>query len=204
MATFGASYFRTAYRDYTAQNPPRKLEFYRRLLEKHVSGGRILDLGCAFGNFLWRLGPQWRCYGVDLSREALRIAPCTTVVASAEKQPFEAVWDAVTAFDCLEHVPDLNAVEREFSRLKSGTVLVMVVPVYDGPLGWLVRLLDKDTTHVHKHSRQWWLDWVGRQFAVQEWQGIFRYLLFGYYLHWPTGWFRFMAPAIAIVARKGV
>jgi SAM-dependent methyltransferase len=198
--TFDAAYFETAYRDYVAQNPDRKLEFYRVLLNR--AGGRILDLGCAFGGFLRGLGPAWDRHGIDVSAYALSSAPGWVAVASAEEQPFPGEWDAITAFDCLEHVSDLDAVTRHFSQLKPGAQFVMVVPVYDGPLGWLVHLLDRDRTHIHKHSRQWWLRWVGQYLQVESWQGIFRYLLGGYYIHWPTRWFRFAAPAIVIVARK--
>jgi SAM-dependent methyltransferase len=198
--TFDATYFETAYRNYAAQNPDRKLGFYRSLLDP--TGGRILDLGCAFGGFLRGLGAQWDRYGLDVSAYALRNAAGKITVASAETQPFNGEWDAITAFDCLEHVPDLDAVARHFTQLKPSAQFVMVVPVYDGPLGWLVRLLDRDETHIHKRSRQWWLDWVGQHLQVESWQGIFRYLVGGYYIHWPTRWFRFAAPAIVVVARK--
>jgi SAM-dependent methyltransferase len=200
--TFDSAYFETAYRNYAAQNPDRKLEFYRSLLDRR--GGRILDLGCAFGGFLRGLGTQWDRYGLDLSTYALSSAPGRVAVVSAEEQPFSGKWDAVTAFDCLEHVPNLEAVARHFAQLKLGGQVVIVVPVYDGPLGWLVRLLDRDDTHVHKHGRRWWLDWVSQHLQVESWQGIFRYLLGGYYIHWPTRWFRFAAPAIVIVARRKV
>ena len=201
---FDAEYFTTVYRDYSAQNPPRKLRFYRNLLNRYAPGGRILDMGCAFGSFLRSLGCQWDRHGIDLSEHALRSAPGCVAVASAEAPPFVGPWDALTAFDVLEHVPDLDAVERYLDTLQPGGAFMMVVPVYDGPLGWLVHLLDRDRTHIHKRSREWWLQWAGNRLEVAEWQGIFRYLLGGYYIHWPTRWFRSVAPAILIVARKVV
>ena len=203
MVTFDAAYFSTVYRNYAAQNPQRKLRFYRRLLDQHP-GGRILDMGCAFGAFLWTLGAQWTRYGIDMSAHALRSAPMRVAVASADALPFTGEFDAITAFDTLEHVPNLDAVGRFIATLKPGGIFVMVVPVYDGPLGWLVRLLDHDETHIHKQSRKWWLEWVGNHLDVKSWQGIFRYLVGTYYVHWPTRWFRSIAPAIVIVARKAV
>jgi hypothetical protein len=80
---------------------------------------------------------------------------------------------------------------------------VFVVPVYDGPLGPVVRMLDGDPTHVHKESRDFWLDWAGERFVIQEWCGVFRYLLpRGPYINWPTQALRRIAPAIAVVVRN--
>jgi SAM-dependent methyltransferase len=205
-ASFDADYFVTAYQDYGAQNPPRKLEFYRSLLDQYApDGGRVLDLGCAFGLFLDTLGPQWQRYGVDASTKATLTAKYVAKArtGSAECPPFPGPWEAITAFDTLEHVADLDAVGQYLSTtLKPGGVCLIVVPVYDGPLGWLVRLLDHDPTHVHKESRDWWVNWISRHLEVVEWRGIFRRMVGGYYIHWPTRALRCIAPAIMIVARR--
>jgi hypothetical protein len=87
--------------------------------------------------------------------------------------------------------------------LRPGGILLIVVPVYDGPLGPLVTLFDRDPSHVLKESRQYWLSCLSRHFEIIEWQGAFRKLLWGTrYMHLPTTSFRQIAPAIAIVARK--
>jgi hypothetical protein len=47
---FDRDYFERNYRAYDRQNPARKLEFYRRLVEQHAPAGRkprLLDMGCA-------------------------------------------------------------------------------------------------------------------------------------------------------------
>ena len=80
---------------------------------------------------------------------------------------------------------------------------VFTVPVYDGLSGPMVRLLDRDATHLHKWPRRRWLDWAESHFSVIEWKGIFRYLLpGGYYLHLVVQGLRRHAPAIIVVARK--
>jgi hypothetical protein len=88
--------------------------------------------------------------------------------------------------------------------LAVGGIFLFVVPVYDGPLGPVVRLLDKDPTHVHQKSRAFWLGWASRRFTVLDWWGLTRYLLpGGLYVNWPSRLARRVSPAIAVVARKG-
>jgi SAM-dependent methyltransferase len=208
---FEQAYFESVYRDYTVQNPKRKLRFYRSLVERHLGsreGLQILDVGCAFGLFLESLGPRYRRFGMDASRYAVtsyrkRVPDARAVVADAARPPFAGSFDAVVAFDVLEHVPDVeSALAFVRGALAADGVFVFVVPVYDGPLGPVIRLLDRDPTHVHKRSREWWLDLVGRDFEVVAWTGILRYTVAPeVYLHWPGEWMRGFAPAIAVVAR---
>ena len=52
---FEQEYYASVYPDYARQNPPRKLQFYRELVERVAplrAPMRILDIGCAFGAFL--------------------------------------------------------------------------------------------------------------------------------------------------------
>ena len=185
---YDARYFEENYRSYELQNPPRKLAFYRGLLERTLGGGRaprILEVGCAFGRFLSALDPGWQHFGIDVSEFA--IGACRQVlpdarlaVASGAAIPFAGEFDAIVAFDVLEHIAALDRVRDSLhSKLAPGGYLIFVVPVYDGPTGPLIRLLDRDATHVHKRSRRFWLEWVGAGLQVVEWWGIYRYLLPG-------------------------
>ncbi|MFM1919800.1 MAG: hypothetical protein RLZZ303_1434 [Candidatus Hydrogenedentota bacterium] len=208
--TFNAAYFEANYRDYARQNPARKLEFYRALLDKAApAGGKLLEMGCAFGSFLSGCGQRWQPHGFDPSLAALlqarKARPGARLwVGSAEHLPCAEYFDAVTAFDVIEHVPDLEAVRREVVRvLAPGGVFLFVVPVYDGPTGPVIHLLDRDPTHVHKQGRDFWLSWAGEAFVLERWLGVYRYLLpGGYYAHVPTERMRRATPAIAVVARK--
>jgi SAM-dependent methyltransferase len=123
--------------------------------------------------------------------------------ADASRAPFHAQFDGIVAFDVLEHVPALDEAARYVvESLRPDGVFVFVVPVYDGPLGPVIRLLDRDPTHVHKRSRQWWMEWASRSFEVVSWTGILRYLVLpSYYLHVPSRAIRNFAPAIAVVAK---
>ena len=210
---FEREYYEAHYRDYARQNPPRKLRFYRRLAERAAAGNptpRILDVGCAFGAFLSALDPGWRRFGADVSqfatdRAALEVPGAAFARADFDSIPFPGTFDIITAFDVIEHVPSLDAVATSVrSRLSEGGHLIFVVPVYDGPTGPIVHLLDKDETHLHKNSRDFWLAWVRKNFALLDWWGIYRYLVPGLgYVHLPTRAWRRFTPAIAVLARKG-
>jgi SAM-dependent methyltransferase len=213
MGRFERKYFDEAYRNYAAQNPPRKLRFYRELAALGARGAgprRILDLGCAFGTFLASLGPAWSRFGIDVSAYAVeeasrRVPDACFAVAHAGEIPFEGPFDVVTAFDVLEHIADLQgALQALLRSLAPGGALVLVVPVYDGPTGPLIRRLDSDETHLHKESRRFWIDWVGGSgLQLEDWWGVYRYLLpGGFYPHWPTRALRRWTPAIAMIARK--
>ena len=208
---FSSEYFATNYRNYVRQNPPAKMDFYRELVEKHLTAPadpRVLDLGCAFGRFLGFLPERWRRFGIDISEfavsQASRSSPAVRfAVASASAVPFAGPFDTVVAFDVIEHVPDLEGVAAFINRgLAPDGTFIFVVPVYDGPLGGVVRALDKDPTHVHKQSREFWLEWAGRHFEILEWTGVFRYLLpVGPYINWPVKALRRISPAIAVVVK---
>lgn len=209
---FDESYYRAAYRDYSRQNPLRKLRFYHRLLAAHLGSQcpiSVLDVGCAFGSFLEALPRDWERYGIDASEYAIeqgrvRVPGVSLAAATLETTPFRGPFDAVTSLDVIEHIADLDGVARiVHGLLKPGGVFVFVVPVYDGPLGWLVRRLDRDPTHIHKISRDFWLEWAARTFEVVEWLGTYRYLApLGGYVHFASRRLRSLSPAIAVAAKR--
>ncbi len=210
---FDERYFETYYRDYAAQNPPRRMRFYAQTVERHLPPGaprRIHDIGCAFGRFLGSLDERWEIFGTDVSEFAIAKAAqeiprgVFKVASAVAGKVFDKPFGVVTTFDVIEHVPNPDAVARSaIEQLADGGCFVFVVPVYDGVTGPVIRLLDRDPTHIHKWPRQRWLDWAASHFSVVEWKGILRYLLpGGYYLHLVTRAFRRHTPAIIVVARK--
>ena len=216
---YGEAYYAETYRDYFSQNPMHKLEFYRSIAEKHMPDRvpiRVLDVGCGLGGFLACLRKsdpersKLLLTGVDVSEFAIATNASTYPDENFEVRSAEDLagigptFEIVTAFDVLEHLdhPD-KAAQAISERLTPDGTLVLVVPVYDGPLGPIVKLLDKDESHVQRRSRHWWLDWVTIHFATTGWLGIFRTLTpWGHYIHLPTRAFRQLAPAILITARK--
>jgi SAM-dependent methyltransferase len=210
-----SDYFGDNYRDYERQNPRRKLDHYLDAIATRLPDGRVdlLDLGCGLGAFLAHTAerfPQWGLSGTDVNPAAVeatqaRISNADIRMAGADADPHPpGSFDVITAWDVIEHVPHLDKVASSVrAMLRPGGLFVFVVPVYDGPLGKLVRLLDKDPTHVHKVSRSTWLDWASSRFEIREWHGIFRYLMAGrWYVHVSTTAFRGQASAILVVGAK--
>jgi 2-polyprenyl-3-methyl-5-hydroxy-6-metoxy-1,4-benzoquinol methylase len=80
----------------------------RELLTATGNGGRILDIGCWNGEFLAMLQPDWECYGVEIHAEAARLAADRGIQMIAKTlyqiEGFDEAFDAVTAFDVIEHV----------------------------------------------------------------------------------------------------
>lgn len=210
----GKQYFDLAYRNYELQNPPRKLDYYLAQIEARVPEGSkdILDIGCGLGSFLERADrahPDWTLAGSDIDVQGvtttqLRVPRATVHRASAEDDPFpQASFDIITAWDVIEHVPDLGAVASAVTRmLRPRGLFMFVVPVYDGVTGPLIRWLDKDPTHIHKQSRAEWVAWASRHFSDVDWHGVVRYLVGRSYLHVPTSRFRGQTPAIMVAARN--
>jgi SAM-dependent methyltransferase len=211
--TSGEDYYRENYSDYERQSSRRKLDFYMQLLRRRVpAGARLHEVGVGEGHFLARATAEYVCSGSEINpyglREARRRAPEATLYeGSFERIPVDPPPDVVVAWDVLEHIADLDsALDCIRARLAEGGSLAGVVPVYDGPLGWLVRRLDHDPTHLWKWSRHEWADRLRRQrFEIVESGGIIRRLLMKrWYLHAtrPTPILRRVGSAFWFVARK--
>lgn len=130
-AVYGAGYFEgvghaAGYDDYAALEAALRRNFARRLraLGRPPAGGRLLDLGPAYGYAVdeaRRLG--WRALGLELSPAAARRArgvtgPGGIAVGDAQRAPFaDAAFDAVTLWDVLEHLPAPHAAMAEVARL---------------------------------------------------------------------------------------
>lgn len=113
------------YDDYGALEAGLRRTFARRLetLRPPRAGARLLDVGAAFGFAVRAAGDAgWRAAGVELSHAAARraqaAAPGRVARASALRTPFpDACFDAVTAWDVIEHLPDPHAAAAELARL---------------------------------------------------------------------------------------
>jgi SAM-dependent methyltransferase len=209
----GEEYYRQNYRSYDRQNPDYKLAYYRSRIEQHRDRALprcLYDIGCGPGNFLASLEPGWTAFGSDINSFAVERARAKVadgrfaLGAGAVSQLFDEAFPVITAFDVLEHVPEIEAAGRTIGdQLLPGGLFLFVVPVYDGLSGPVIRLLDRDPTHVHKRERGFWLDWASRHFRLLSWEGVTRYLLpGGYYLHHVTSSMRNHTPAICVACRS--
>ena len=108
----------------------------RRWVERSVSSGRLLDIGCGCGHFLAVLNSRrWSAQGIDISPLAVRRARQRFNVR-CEARPFAELpdswrgcFDAVTMWDVIEHVPDpFAALSCAASMLRPGGSLFLSTP----------------------------------------------------------------------------
>jgi len=189
----------------------RKYRTYLSLLRRFLSNGSVLEIGCGYGGFLTVSSTSYQVTGIDVSGHALtrirnssHTPGCNLVCASGEALPFSKKFDAIVAFDCLEHLAKPDKCLKEINRLQNvGGILMIVVPVYDTFVGKIVGLLDDDTTHLHKRSRYFWIECMKTAgYTAVILRGAWRYLLLRrLYINFTSPIWK-ASPALLIVARK--
>jgi len=136
-AYYRASGGSIGFSDYDSLEPARRRMFGRHLdrIEGRLGGrrGRLLDVGCATGDFLKVARERgWEVLGADPSAararvEALGIPLVGETVLDADVEP--GSLDAVTFWDVLEHTVDpVRDLERARTLLRPGGVLAATVP----------------------------------------------------------------------------
>ena len=109
------------------------------LVQQFVDKGRILDVGCADGKFLWALDPEkWDRTGVEFAEQTVRLVndkiPDLTLIEGdlfSDKLP-ENSFDVITFWHVLEHLPRPRAVlERTHKLLRPGGWLFISLPNFD-------------------------------------------------------------------------
>jgi 2-polyprenyl-3-methyl-5-hydroxy-6-metoxy-1,4-benzoquinol methylase len=123
------------FRDYASLEPARRRMYGRHLMkiESEIGTGRILDVGCATGDFLRVARDRgWKVFGADPSAaraqvEAAGIPLVGSTIDDADIEP--ASLDAVTFWDVLEHVADpVAGLDRARTLLRPGGVIALTVP----------------------------------------------------------------------------
>ena len=111
--------------------------FKKRLdqIENYLKGGKLLDVGCAYGFFLELAKKNgWQVQGTEISEAAYMYAKNKLKLPVLNKALEEAEfknesYDVVTLFDVIEHLPSPNAAIKEIRRiLKPNGLLVITTP----------------------------------------------------------------------------
>jgi SAM-dependent methyltransferase len=109
----------------------------RRKFVSSIKGeGKLLDLGCATGNFMraMQISPDWELFGVEINEHAAKIARQEFLLnvfhGELEQANFpNDYFDVVTLWDVLEHLPDPQFTLSEIYRvLKKDGVLILRIP----------------------------------------------------------------------------
>lgn len=139
-AIYDRNYYRgghgsVGFSDYGALTPARRRMFGRHLdrIERLVRPGRVLDVGCATGDFLLVARERgWDTLGVDPSpaREQAMAAGVRMVgrtIDDADVAPHSI--DLITFWDVLEHLPDpVASLRRARELLTPGGLVAATVP----------------------------------------------------------------------------
>lgn len=135
---YGESYYESwGMRDDESVYEMKKRTFSLRLrgLERIISPGRILDVGCATGFFLEAaMGRGWDAYGLEINPFALKVARerfgSRIVEGAIEQAHFDnAHFDTIAMSDVLEHMPDpLLTLRRANELLKPGGLIAITTP----------------------------------------------------------------------------
>lgn len=105
-----------------------------RSVRKYRKQGRLLDLGCGAGNFLWEMKKRgFEVYGIDPSSQACKLARerlKNIFNAELEEHHFpDNYFDVITVWHVFEHLPNPSITLKEIHRiLKKDGILILETP----------------------------------------------------------------------------
>jgi O-antigen biosynthesis protein len=142
LSVYGDGYYGNAgadygYQDYayTAEHGVAWAAALVRLLRP--AGGRVLDIGCADGHLLAKLGSGYELHGIEVNETMGRIAAQqgVSIIGRNLLDPtlvsiHEGTFDVITAVAVFEHLPDIRTgVEFALRLLKEDGVMIFEVPL---------------------------------------------------------------------------
>lgn len=166
-ALYGEGYFRgEEYLDYAADEAFIKRTLQPRLdaLLRRVRGGRLLEVGAAYGFFLDLARAHFEVVGFEIggaaaahARDRLGLDVRNEDVTAADRATLDAPIDAAVMLDVIEHLEHPDRVVARIAELsRPGTILLITT----GDIGsWVARhrgrrwRLIHPPTHLHYFSR---------------------------------------------------
>ncbi len=170
---------------YLAVEEGNKIDFQKRLslIEKFISPGKLLDIGCNIGSLLEVAQARgWQGKGLDLNKEAIaeaqrrgldcQVADFLTVDLTGE-------YDLVVMNDLIEHLPDPRlAIKKVFSLLRPGGIFYVATPRGDSLMARLAKgrwLHRKPQEHLFIFSKAVLAEMLAQEgFFVLDWRTIGR------------------------------
>lgn len=129
-------------------------------LDRHFRGASsLLEVGCGTGFVLGRLRaafPSLRCAATDarietLAHAAAHLPGVPLYQMDARRIPFREEFDAVTAFDVIEHIDEDAATLAEMhAALRPGGGVILTVPQHP----WLWSTVDDWSHHRRRYTRK--------------------------------------------------
>lgn len=136
------------------------LQMNERLAElekQHPNKGRLLDVGCGIGTFLYLSREHgWEPHGIDPSKSGSAFAQKKYELDVQCSDIFEADFpsahfDAIVLYHVLEHISELNPFLSELRRVLKPETGTLVIEVPNGE-GLQSRLQKADWPYVHPHD----------------------------------------------------
>ncbi len=134
-------------------------EIIQELFKKFLgynNNKKVLEIGCGNGFVLKGLQSlKYQLYGSEIYLEGLknvskRISNVELFQIDATDMPFQEEFDAIGAFDVIEHIDDDKKVMREIHKsLKSDGLLYITVPQYQ----WMWSYMDDYAKHKRRYKR---------------------------------------------------
>ena len=119
----------------------------------------FLEIGCGTGFVLQcisKIFPKMRIIGSDIYLEGIEIATRRIkngefIQMDAREIPYTNEFDAVGAFDVIEHITEDDLVLKQINNaLKTGGLLILTVPQHP----WLWSNVDEYSCHVRRYDRR--------------------------------------------------
>ena len=132
------------YGDYASSEGVLRAEFRRvvRHLERvGLSGGRLLEVGCAYGYFLDQAAARFTVSGIEICPQAAQACRARGLdvrpgVVTRELLADDEPYDAVVLLDVLEHLPDpAETLDVLWEKTNEGAHLVISTGDWDSLLG---------------------------------------------------------------------